>query len=153
MALLHIYNFLSVLRSQMFSLRTGNLHCAKKEKTIYFSPFSSQQTKFWMKHQIQGRFNICSSPGECLVTVHAQVMAWDDKFSGWIPFDGGGISAVSLYQRLVLPSPPLPVEMEPIQAAHPQGFEPGIATFEAAHSMVARYEYFIFGQRIDDKKV
>jgi len=42
--------------------------------------------------------------GERLVRVHAQVMTWNDKFSGWIPVEQGGVSTVCLYQKLTLRS-------------------------------------------------
>jgi len=42
--------------------------------------------------------------GERLVRVQAQVMTWNDKFSGWIPVEQGGVSTVCLYQKLTLRS-------------------------------------------------
>ncbi len=33
------------------------------------------------------------------MTVQAQVMCWNEKYNGWLPLDGGGVSSVSLIQR------------------------------------------------------
>lgn len=84
--------------------------------------------------------------GERLVSVRAIVMAWDDKYSGWQPLDGGGVSNIVLYQRLR--------SFGEVGTSTEAETEPG-----PSHAMLVStpsspaYEYTIRGERLEDRGV
>ena len=84
--------------------------------------------------------------GERLVNVRAIVMAWDDKYFGWQPLDGGGVTNVALYRRIRSSG----------EAGTNTDTEPGPGPSHApliATPSMPTYEYIIRGTRVEDKKV
>ncbi|KRX46411.1 Mitogen-activated protein kinase-binding protein 1 [Trichinella murrelli] len=83
-----------------------------------------------------------TSAGETLTMVPAQIMGWDEKYCGWYPLEGGGLSELSIKQKLHYGY----TERGSTEGDQCNGYRPlsvsGI-----------RYEYWISGKRIEDKKV
>ncbi|XP_003380545.1 hypothetical protein Tsp_06703 [Trichinella spiralis] len=81
------------------------------------------------------------SAGETLTMVPAQIMGWDEKYCGWYPLEGGGLSELSIKQKLHYGY----TERGSTEGDQCNGYRPlsvsGI-----------RYEYWISGKRIEDKK-
>ena len=56
---------------------------------------------------------------EWVVTVQAQVMCWNEKYNGWVPLDGGGVSSVSLLQRTITVPAAAAEEPSAVVSSHP----------------------------------
>uniref|UniRef100_A0A914X732 Uncharacterized protein n=1 Tax=Plectus sambesii TaxID=2011161 RepID=A0A914X732_9BILA len=90
---------------------------------------------------------------ECLVSVRAQVMIWDDVYGGWLPLDGGGVCGVSLLQQVTCQQTLAPTSTQPSKrsswsAGHPQSRDPGWRK----SGSTPKWEYRIQGKRISDQK-
>uniref|UniRef100_A0A5S6R4Z0 Glutathione-dependent dehydroascorbate reductase n=1 Tax=Trichuris muris TaxID=70415 RepID=A0A5S6R4Z0_TRIMR len=83
--------------------------------------------------------------GEILTSVRAQIMGWDEKYSGWFPMEGGGLSDICIKQRFYynyLPEEP-----------GPSSTEAPLAAYSRMSASNLKYEYVIFGRRVEDGKV
>ncbi|KFD48264.1 hypothetical protein M513_10841, partial [Trichuris suis] len=82
--------------------------------------------------------------GEILTSVRAQIMCWDEKYSGWFPMEGGGLSDICIKQRCYYNYSP--------EKPGPSTETPMVAYGRMSASNL-KYEYVMFGRRVEDGKV
>ncbi|CDW54368.1 WH1 and Sprouty domain containing protein [Trichuris trichiura] len=82
--------------------------------------------------------------GEILTSVRAQIMCWDEKYSGWFPMEGGGLSDICIKQRCYYNYSP--------EKSGPSTEAPMVAYGRMSASNL-KYEYVMFGRRVEDGKV
>lgn len=92
---------------------------------------------------------------ECLVSVRAQVLTWDDALAGWLPVDEGALCGISLLQQVTCQQSLSPSVVQPAKRSSWSGIGSQAQNTLPAPStrMSPQWEYHIQGKRISDQTV
>uniref|UniRef100_A0A1I7ZSI4 WH1 domain-containing protein n=1 Tax=Steinernema glaseri TaxID=37863 RepID=A0A1I7ZSI4_9BILA len=89
---------------------------------------------------------------ECLVSVRAQLLLWDDALAGWLPFDNGSLCNVALLQQITCQQTLSPSLLQPSKRSSWSGYSQAGAMLPNSARMTPVWEYHLQGNRISDQK-
>ncbi|KAK0411486.1 hypothetical protein QR680_005676 [Steinernema hermaphroditum] len=89
---------------------------------------------------------------ECLVSVRAQLLLWDDALAGWLPFDNGSLCNVALLQQITCQQTLSPSLLQPSKRSSWSGYSRAGAMMPNNTRITPIWEYHLQGNRISDQK-
>uniref|UniRef100_A0A915AGD1 WH1 domain-containing protein n=1 Tax=Parascaris univalens TaxID=6257 RepID=A0A915AGD1_PARUN len=90
---------------------------------------------------------------ECLVSVRAQVLTWDDALGGWLPVDDGALCGVSLLQQVTCQQSLSASAVQPAKRSSWSGVLSQNTLATPSTRIAPQWEYHIQGKRISDQTV
>ncbi|TKR86775.1 hypothetical protein L596_011294 [Steinernema carpocapsae] len=90
---------------------------------------------------------------ECLVSVRAQLLLWDEALAGWLPFDNGSLCNVALLQQITCQQTLSPSLLQPSKRSSWSGYSHAGAMMPNNARMTPVWEYHLQGNRIADQKL